>query len=57
MITAIKTFVCIIGLAAMAMVGIALFFVLTGIILSFFGKNIYLEDLEDENRNRKMEEL
>ena len=34
----------------MAIVGIALFFVMAGIILSFFGKNIYLEDLEDEER-------
>lgn len=54
MIAAIKTFVCMLGIAAIVMVGMALFFVFTGIVLSFFGKNIYLEDFEDESNNRKV---
>ena len=50
MIAVIKTIICIFGIAAMAIVGIALFFVIAAIVLSFFGKNIYLKDLEDEER-------
>ncbi len=46
--------ICLIGIFAMAFVGFALFAVVYGIVLSFFGKNIYWEDLEDESNNRKV---
>ena len=54
MIAVLKWIVCLIGLAAMAFVGFALFAVMYGIVLSFFGKNIYWEDLKDESNNRKV---
>ena len=53
MIAVIKTIFCIFGIAAVVAFGIAVFFVIAGIILSFFGKNIYLKDLEDESNTEK----
>lgn len=47
-----------IGLLSLAFVGFAMFVVVFvvvfGIVMSFFGKNIYWEDLEDESNNRKV---
>lgn len=50
----IKAIIMGIGLLSLAVVGFAMFVVMFGILMSFFGKNIYWEDLEDESNNRKV---
>ena len=50
----IETIICIIGLLVMALLGFVVLVVIFGIIMSFFGKNIYLEDLKDESNDRKV---
>jgi uncharacterized membrane protein len=52
--TAIKAIIMGIGLLSLAVVGFAMFAVMYGIVLSFFGKDINWEDLEDESNNRKV---
>ena len=49
----IKAIIMGIGLLSLAVVGFAMFAVMYGIVLSFFGKNIYWEDLEDESNTEK----
>ena len=50
----IEIIICIIGLLVIALLGFVVLVVIFGIIMSFFGKNIYWEDLEDESNNRKV---
>lgn len=45
----IKVIIIIIGLLSLAVVGFAMFVVMFGIVMSFFGKNIYFEDLDKED--------
>ena len=49
----IETIICIIGLLVMVLLGFVVLVVIFGIIMSFFGKNIYWEDLEDESNTEK----
>jgi hypothetical protein len=46
--TAIKAIIMGIGLLSLAVVGFAMFVVMFGIVMSFFGKNIYFEDFKKE---------
>jgi uncharacterized ferredoxin-like protein len=43
----------LIGMTAVAFMGIALFVVMFGIIMSFFGKNIYFQDLKENDYEGK----
>jgi hypothetical protein len=45
----IKAIIMGIGLLSLAVVGFAMFVVMFGIVMSFFGKNIYFEDFEKED--------
>ena len=47
----IETIICIIGLLVMALLGFVVLIVIFGIIMSFFGKNIYFKDFEKEGNN------
>lgn len=45
----IKAIIMGIGLLSLAVVGFAMFVVMLGIVMSFFGKNIYFKDFEKED--------
>jgi hypothetical protein len=47
----IKVIIMGIGLLSLAVVGFAMFVVMFGIVMSFFGKNIYFKDFEKEENN------
>lgn len=49
----IKAIIMGIGLLSLAVVGFAMFVVMFGIIMSFFGKNIYFKNLKDESNTEK----
>jgi hypothetical protein len=44
----IKAIIMGIGLLSLAVVGFAMFVVMLGIVMSFFGKTIYFKDFEKE---------
>lgn len=50
MSTIIKIIIMGIGLLSLAVVGFAMLVVMLGIVMSFFGKNIYFKDLNKEER-------
>lgn len=49
----IKVIIMGIGLLSLAVVGFAMFVVMFGIVMSFFGKNIYFKNLKDESDTKK----
>lgn len=49
----IEIIICIIGLLVIALLGFVVLVVIFGIIMSFFGKNIYFKNLKDESDTEK----